>query len=279
MRDTYGRQATAQSPSERRSPAPSSAGRNRAARSWSCPRHRRAESARCRAGCWRPSARRRRVVSAPPPCRRIASPARDRTRSERRRAAGGRARRSATPCRSSPRAAAATTMPTPPSRSTWPARASSRTVRLPPTGLRAFGDDDDAELRAEALALAESLRATFSRSYGISGNQNDVGAAGDAGVQRNPAGIAAHHLDHHDALVRFRRRVQAIDRVGRKRDRGVEAETAGRAPDVVVDGLRHADDGDALQVKLVRDLSVPSPPITTSASSPILLKVSTTRSE
>ena len=39
-----------------------------------------------------------------------------------------------------------------------------------------------------------------------------------------------------------------------KRHRGVEAETAGRAPDVVVDGLGHADHRDAHQVELMRDL-------------------------
>ena len=36
-------------------------------------------------------------------------------------------------------------------------------------------------------------------------------------------------------------------------DRGVETETARRADDVVVDRLRHADDGNAFQVELVRD--------------------------
>ena len=82
------------------------------------------------------------------------------------------------------------------------------------------------------------------------GNQDRVGAAGDAGVQRDPAGVAAHHFDDHDALVRFGRRVQPIDGVGREGDRGVEAETVGGADDVVVDGLRHADDRDAALAEL-----------------------------
>ena len=47
--------------------------------------------------------------------------------------------------------------------------------------------------------------------------------------------------------------VQAIDRIGRERDRRVETETARRPDDVVVDRLRHADDGNAFQVELVRD--------------------------
>ena len=72
-------------------------------------------------------------------------------------------------------------------------------------------------------------------------------------VQRDPAGVAPHHLDDHDAAVGFGGRVQAIDRVGREADRGVEAEAAGRPVDVVVDRLRHADERDALLVELVGD--------------------------
>ncbi len=84
-------------------------------------------------------------------------------------------------------------------------------------------------------------------------DQDDVGTAGHAGVQRDPAGVASHDLDDHDAAVRFGRGVQAIDRFGRKADRRVEAETARRADDVVVDRLRHADERDAFLVELVRD--------------------------
>ena len=76
-------------------------------------------------------------------------------------------------------------------------------------------------------------------------NQDRVGAAGHAGVERNPAGVAPHHLDDDDAPVRFGRRVQAIDRVGGKRHRRVETEAVRRADDVVVDGFRDADDRDA----------------------------------
>ncbi len=95
--------------------------------------------------------------------------------------------------------------------------------------------------------------ATFSGIVGNFRQQDHVGAAGDAGLQRDPTGVAPHHFDDHDALVRFRGGVQAIDRVGRERHRGVESEAAGRPDNVVVDRLRHADDGDALQVELVRD--------------------------
>ena len=95
--------------------------------------------------------------------------------------------------------------------------------------------------------------ATSSMSYGNLGDEDGVGAAGDAGVQRDPAGVAAHHLGDHHAMVRFRGGVQAIDGVGREADRGVEAEAVGGLDDVVVDGLGHADERDAALGELVGD--------------------------
>ena len=56
------------------------------------------------------------------------------------------------------------------------------------------------------------------------GDQDHVGAAGDPGVERDPARMPAHHLDDHDAVVRLGGRVQPVDRLGRDRDRRVEAE-------------------------------------------------------
>ena len=70
-------------------------------------------------------------------------------------------------------------------------------------------------------------------------------------MQGDPAGIASHHLDDDDAAVGLGGRVQAIDRIGGKADRRIEAEAAGRSVDVVVDRLRHADEWDALLVELV----------------------------
>ena len=77
-------------------------------------------------------------------------------------------------------------------------------------------------------------------------DEDHVGAAGDAAHHGDPAGVPAHHLDHHDAVVRLRRRVQPVDRLGRDRDRGVEAERVVGAGEVVVDRLRHADDREAV---------------------------------
>ena len=78
-------------------------------------------------------------------------------------------------------------------------------------------------------------------SNGRSGIEDHVGAAGEPGVEGDPAGVAAHHLDDHHAVVRLGRRVQAVDRVGGDLHRGVEAERHVGPAEVVVDRLRHAD--------------------------------------
>jgi hypothetical protein len=55
--------------------------------------------------------------------------------------------------------------------------------------------------------------------------------------------VSPHHLDDHHAVVRLGRRVQAVDRLCRDRHGGVEPERVVGAGEVVVDRLRHADDG------------------------------------
>lgn len=65
-------------------------------------------------------------------------------------------------------------------------------------------------------------------------------AAGHTRVQGDPADVAAHHLDDEDAVVRFRRGVQTVDRVRGHRHRGVEAEGVVGGVGVVIDRLRHA---------------------------------------
>lgn len=68
---------------------------------------------------------------------------------------------------------------------------------------------------------------------------------GHAGLQRDPAGVAAHHLDDHHPLVGLGGGLQPVHGLGGDADGGVEAEGAVRGGDVVVDGLRDADDGHA----------------------------------
>ena len=107
--------------------------------------------------------------------------------------------------------------------------------------LVALADDDDREVLARLVPLLEQ-RACLLDRHRLLGDQDHVRAARDAGVHRDPAGVAAHHLDDHHAVVRLGRRVQPVDRLGRDRDRGVEAEGVVGRVQVVVDRLRDADD-------------------------------------
>ena len=102
------------------------------------------------------------------------------------------------------------------------------------------------------LAL-ENLVADVLERPGNLGNQNHVAAAGDARVQRDPAGVAAHHFQHHDPLVAGGRGVQPIEGVGRAGHGAVEAERERRGRQVVVDRLGDADHGDAVFVELLGD--------------------------
>ncbi len=61
-------------------------------------------------------------------------------------------------------------------------------------------------------------------------------------MQRDPAGVPAHHLDDEDAVVGLGGGVQPVDGLGRDVDRGVEAEGEVGAGEVVVDRLGDADD-------------------------------------
>ena len=95
------------------------------------------------------------------------------------------------------------------------------------------------------MALADRLRHLVEVDRDL-GHEDHVGAAGDAAHHGDPTRVAAHHLDDHDAVVRLRRRVQPVDRLGGDEDRGVEAEGVVGAREVVVDRLRHADDRELL---------------------------------
>ena len=82
--------------------------------------------------------------------------------------------------------------------------------------------------------------------YVLLGDQNHVRAAGHAGGVGDPAGIAAHHLDHHHAVVRIGGGMDAVDSLGGNHYGGVEAEGLVGAVDVVVNGLGHAYAGYAV---------------------------------
>jgi hypothetical protein len=84
------------------------------------------------------------------------------------------------------------------------------------------------------------------------GNQRHVGAGRQPRIQRDPPGVAAHHLYQHHPLMRLRGAVQAVDGLGGHGQRGVVTESHDGANDVVVDRLGHADHRDVLLGQPVR---------------------------
>src|ERR1041385_5175044 len=65
--------------------------------------------------------------------------------------------------------------------------------------------------------------------------------------------MPSHDLDDHDAFMAFGGRVDLVDRVRRRGNGGVEPERRHGPADVVVDGLRHANDRQSLLQQRVRD--------------------------
>ena len=105
----------------------------------------------------------------------------------------------------------------------------------------ALGAGDDGEAAASFSAELEHLGHLL-KIVGDLGDEDHVRAAADAGVQRQPAGVAAHELDHEDAPVGAGRGVQIVDDVGGDVHGALEAEGRVGAPDVVVDGLGQGHD-------------------------------------
>ena len=80
---------------------------------------------------------------------------------------------------------------------------------MPPTAPPPHDDDAEAPPVHAVLHVVDDLVERLR----ILGDKDEIRAAGDAAHHREPAGIAAHDLDHHDAPVRLRRRVQAVERL------------------------------------------------------------------
>ena len=96
-----------------------------------------------------------------------------------------------------------------------------------------------------ACRWRDQLAAALDRHRPL-GRQDDVGAAGHPRHDGDPPGMPAHHLADHHPVVRLGGRVQAVDRLGRDRDRRVEPERVVGAREVVVDRLGDADDVHAM---------------------------------
>src|SRR5690606_4217199 len=115
-------------------------------------------------------------------------------------------------------------------------------------GVGALGDDDYRRGLAALLGRCDQLR-DLVRRHRLLGDQDRLGAAGDAHVQRDVAGVPAHDLDEEEPVVAGGGVAQAVDGFERDVDRGVEADRDVGAEDVVVDGAGDADDGHAVLLR------------------------------
>jgi len=118
--------------------------------------------------------------------------------------------------------------------------------------LGALARDDHREVLAAALAPLDCSgdRVVVDR---LLGDEDVVGAAGDPRHHRDPAGVAAHHLDHHHAVVSLRGGVNPVKGLAHNIARGVEPEGVVGAPQIVVNGFRDAYNFGAALVKFLRD--------------------------
>ena len=108
----------------------------------------------------------------------------------------------------------------------------------PSSRRRALGDDDDRERRRRRRGGARGARRPRRCRTAARARGSTSAPPAMPGVDGDPAGVAAHHLDDDHAVVRLGRRVQAVDRVGGDLHRGLEAEREVGAGEVVVDRLR-----------------------------------------
>src|SRR2546423_5988365 len=117
------------------------------------------------------------------------------------------------------------------------------------TRFRAFRHDDDRGFISTIGAQLErgANLVVFERNFG---DQNDVRAAGNPPMQRDPPGVASHYFQNHDALMTGRGRVQRIDRIHYGCDRGIKTESHRRRFEVVVDRFGNADAIDAALLQL-----------------------------
>ena len=116
----------------------------------------------------------------------------------------------------------------------------------------AFGNDDNAETFTQAFASHDGVRdlSWIVRNFG---NEDDVRAARNSGVDGNPSGVSAHDLDHDHAPVALRGRVEFVKSIAGGVHGSVEAERDDGPGNIVIDRLGDANERYTLLVKFLRD--------------------------
>ena len=115
-----------------------------------------------------------------------------------------------------------------------------------------LGHHHDEVALAHALGVADAVEQVLLGVKGLFGDQDDAGPAGDAGVQGDVPGPAAHHLDHAAALVGVGSVPQFVDHLHGGIHGGIIADGVLAAGDVVVDGAGDADAGDPYVGEVLR---------------------------
>src|SRR6267378_5330584 len=105
---------------------------------------------------------------------------------------------------------------------------------------RTFCDHNNSSQIASRLPRFDHARDLVEIEWNFR-NQNDIGPAGDAAVQRDPAGVASHYFHNHDASVTARRSMHPIECVHYDGDGRIESECCRSGFEIVVDCLRNAN--------------------------------------
>ena len=119
--------------------------------------------------------------------------------------------------------------------------------------LHSLRHHDDGEALALLLALADEFADAVDAERDF-GDKHDVRAARQSTFQSDPANVAPHHFDQHDAVMRLRRGVDLVDGFGSGVQRGIETEGHFGGAEVVVNGLGHANHRQATAMQIQSDL-------------------------
>lgn len=115
------------------------------------------------------------------------------------------------------------------------------------------GDGHNGKAAAGLHAILDGLDDVI-HVVGDLGNQDDVCAARDAGVQRDPANLVAHDLDNEHASMARSGGVDVVDTLGGDVDGACKTKRQLGAPGVVIDGLGQGDNVEALFAQAVGGL-------------------------
>ena len=117
----------------------------------------------------------------------------------------------------------------------------------------AFGNDDQAEAFAAKFTGANRVADGF-EFKGKFRDQDDVRAPANTGVKSDPAGVATHDFDQHDATMTFRGGVKTINSFSGDDQGSFKAKSDFGGIEIVVDAFGDRDVVDALVREIPRNV-------------------------